>query len=291
MTPEGRFLLIAVLVVGIFAIKLLFGNAATRGMAAEWRDDKDSGLFATFRQFFLSLGLTVQPLLVLTALVLLSLAVFLVFMELFPDSWLAPPIAALAFLLACLGVMRDYAQWQAKRFEERLIDAIDIMVAALNVGENTVKALETTADSTRGKISAEFREIVKRLDLGLEIDQAVQHMVGTYDSEGVRLFTQSLRAKWLVGGDLAVVLLSVNRIIRERAKLRMQMGGQLSGVRYASLFLAFMPYLLYGFFLWSQPGWVAMIHEHPSGSKLIYGALALQVLGLLWLLRILKSEL
>jgi Flp pilus assembly protein TadB len=44
------------------------------------------------------------------------------------------------------------------------------------------------------------------------------------------------------------------------------------------------------FFLWTQPTWVAVIHNHPKGGQWIYIALALQAMGLLWLLTILKSE-
>lgn len=291
MSEALRFFSLAVVIMVFFAVRILLGQASGSRIVAEWRQVGVRQFFATIERFYLSLaGRQVPVALGLAPLLLLSASVWLVFLELTPGVALVPPLAALAFALGCLGLMRDFCQWKSRRFEERLVDAIDITVAALRVGENPRGALALVARSVEGPVGREFGDLVRRLDLGLEVEQAVQRMVAVYDSEGMRLFSQALRAKWWAGGDLAEVLTGVNRSVRERMRTNLQMRGQLSGARYAAVVLAAMPYALYAFFLFSQPGWVESIHAHPLGQQLLHGALALQVLGLFWLLHILKSD-
>ena len=247
--------------------------------------------FATIERFYLSLaGWRVPVALGLAPLLVLSAAVWLVFLELTPGSAVVPALAALTFALGCLGLMRDFCQWKTRRFEERLVDAVDIMVAVLRVGDNPRGALLQVGRLMEGPVGRECGDVVRRLDQGLEVEQAVQRMVSVYDCEGVRLFVQALRAKWGAGGDLAEVLSGVNRSVRERMRTNLQMRGQLSGVAYAGVMLAAMPYALYAFFLFSQPGWVESIHEHALGQQLLHWALGLQVLGLFALLHVLRSD-
>src|SRR5690606_9780030 len=163
-----------------------------------------------------------------------------------------------------------FCGWRTARLERRLPDAIDVMTGALAAGVSPRKALEAVVQWSEGPARREFAEIVSRLDLGFDIDQALGRMSKLYDAEGVRLFSQALRAKWHVGGDLAQGLTATNRAIHERLKMRMEAEGRLAGVRHAALFVAFMPHVMYGFFLFSQPQWVSAIHASPAGGPLIY---------------------
>lgn len=171
------------------------------------------------------------------------------------------------------------------------MDAIDIVQAGLRGGLNPTQALAETAAATDGPVSTEFVEIGRRLDLGFAIEDATSRMVELYDSEGVRLFTQALIASWTAGGDLATMLRSVNRVIRERVKLRLHMSGQLSGMRYSAILLAVLPYTVIPFVMWKQPVWLETLLYHPLGPKLLLSAILLQVFALFWLRRILRIDL
>lgn len=291
MSEALRFFALALVILAFFAVRILLGQSSGSRIVAEWRAQGVRQFFATIERFYLSLaGWRVPVALGLAPLLVLSAAVWLVFLELTPGSAVVPALAALTFALGCLGLMRDFCQWKTRRFEERLVDAVDIMVAVLRVGDNPRGALLQVGRLMEGPVGRECGDVVRRLDQGLEVEQAVQRMVSVYDCEGVRLFVQALRAKWGAGGDLAEVLSGVNRSVRERMRTNLQMRGQLSGVAYAGVMLAAMPYALYAFFLFSQPGWVESIHEHALGQQLLHWALGLQVLGLFALLHVLRSD-
>jgi len=289
LTPEARFLAVSCIGIAYFASELVF-RSTTSAHAREWRDSKHFSILQILERFERMLSLAANVWAMLLLMVASSFVVLLLFLEIVPGMVLAAIAAGIFFFLAVQRSMEAYCEWQAARFEERLADAIDIMSAALSAGATPAGAIEAVVRWTEGKISREFEEVLRRLELGLDIEQALDRMIRLYDSEGVRLFSQALRVKWYVGGDLAEILQVSNRIIRERNRMRIQSSGQMSGIRYAALFVACMPHVLYACQLILQPQWVAAIHADALGAQLIYAALALQIIGLFWLSRILRHE-
>jgi Flp pilus assembly protein TadB len=290
MPVELRFLVTAALIVLLFGIKLIFGGAAASGIDKHWKAEQENGFIHTVRIFVQSFNLELTPWLVVFTLTLLSIAIMFLFIDIYPNTFLIPAMTAMTFFLMCLGIMHDIVQWRARKFETQLIDAMDIMIPALNVGNNTVFALRKTANSVNGLMKRELNEIVRRIELGLNIQDAMKRMTDLFDSEGVRMFALAIQTKSRLGGDLAMILRSVSQTMKERVKMRSQMVGQLSGIRLTAFILAAAPYVLYSFFYFVQPQWVTAIHHHALGSQLLYSAMALQVSGMVFLFFILNSE-
>lgn len=273
------------------ASQLFLGRHSEGELAAEWQAEEnkgteDSGLQKSLR----TLKLEIEPLVFVAAVGMIAIVVFLLFLELFPDAVMLAVLAAVALVFFAFSLLGDLAKWRARRFETGLVDAIDLLQAALQSGATPLDSLRTAADVSKGALKLEFDELSKRLELGMSIEKATSRMVGRYDSEGVRLFTQVLIAKWNAGGDLLLLLRSVNRIIRDRLKLRLKVMGQLAGARYALLFVAIIPYLVIPAFLWKEPGWLNILKDHPLGPTFLLGAVLLQVVGFFWMRRILRTD-
>ncbi len=205
------------------------------------------------------------------------------------------PVAA-----AIGGGLAVYIQWllvktwgkrRARRFEAKLADAVGFMVGALTAGENLSQAFASTAETAQGVARKEFKEVAHRLRLGMPIRQALRRMEQGYDCEGTRLFTRTVIAKWQAGGDLAPVLDNVGQVIRERLKIRWRVQSHMAGARVAVGMSAAIPYLLIPFFLWQRPDWIARLRDDPLGPKLLLSAVLVQIVGLLWMRRILRIEL
>lgn len=242
------------------------------------------------KRYLRVIKLEIEPLMFVVVIGMIALVVFLVFLELFPNGYLPALLAAMALIIFSFSLLKDISLWRARRFETHLVDAIDLVQAALHSGENPRDAIKTTADASKGQVKTEFDELLKRLDLGLPIEQATSRMVSLYDTEGVRLFTQILVAKWNMGGDLLLMLGSINRVIRDRLKLRLKIMSQLSGARYSLLFVALIPYLLIPVFLWKEPNWINTLTSHRLGPTFLLTAVLLQIAGFFWMRRILRIE-
>lgn len=280
-------LLLVFLFIMLYAGGRLYFGARNGELTRE--DDEDPGI-SRLERYLAILKLEIAPLLFISAVMLVAIAVFLLFLEWFPDAVLAATLAALALVVFAFSLVKDLSLWRARRFESKLVDAIDLMQAALSSGESPKAALRTAADASRGQVREELNELLRRLDLGLSIERATSRMANLFDTEGVRLFTQVLAAKWNMGGDLLLMLRSINRVIRDRIKLRLKINSQLSGARYSLFFVALIPYILIPFFLWKEPAWVDVLTEHRLGPVFLLSAVLLQVAGFFWMRRILRIE-
>jgi tight adherence protein B len=232
----------------------------------------------------LDIGMGSLPFLAL--LTLAALSVGLLTLEFGATRIKIGALVALAILIVWVLGVREVATTKVNRFEAKLLDALDLMQAALQGGETPQSAIITTGNASNGMIKHEFTELGRSLALGMPIDRASARMLDLYDSEGVRMFVQALRVKWQVGGDLADLMKSANRIIRARVMLRIKLASQLSGAKYASILVAIAPYAVVPFFLANNPAWLDTLSNHPLGPRFLMGAILLQIIGLLWLRRI-----
>ncbi len=238
-----------------------------------------------------TLDLQVEPILVIAIIGLLGACVYFLFIELFPDMGRFALLAAAGFTCMAFFVINDMSLWRRRKFEERMVDSLDLIQAAIQGGVTARHALLVAADASDGAIKKELTEIVERLDYGLTIEVAVDRMQKRYDTEGVRLFSQALISKWHSGSDFGLLLKSISELIRDQLRLRMLITGQLSGVRYSAVFTGALPYLLVPLFLWKEPNWFDPLKNNPDGATYVLGAILLQVFGYLWLRRLLRTEL
>jgi tight adherence protein B len=300
-TGELALLVLVLLIIAVLVADLLRDRRRSQELLSPEKRDRNRELDSAsdgppprrsrVEQRLRAAGLQLDAATWITAQVLLSAGVLLVGLELFPGALLA--VVATAGFVAYLpdALVRAWGSRRARRFEARLVDAVDFMVSALHGGENATQAMVSAAAAAEEPVKTELREVVHRLGLGMPLDRALGRIVEGYDSEGSRIFTQALQAKLEAGGNLAPVLKAVNQILRERLKLRMKLKSQLSGAQFSAIVIALLPYTLIPIYLWRKPDWVERLWHHPLGPQLLFFACLLQIFGFLWLRRILKMEL
>lgn len=226
-----------------------------------------------------------------TASALLAVLAAAGLLALFPSVPLAAICGGLLVFNLPWTLAGTWGRRRAARFEARLADALGFMVGSLEAGENPMQAFASAAEVSEGTARRELGEVAHRLRFGMSIERALRPIVEGYDAEGVRLFAQSVAAKWQAGGDLVPILQSVARIIRERLAVRLHLRSQLAGARVAAVMIAILPYAVIPVYLWRMPTMIDRLLGHPLGPSLITIAVLLQILGWMWLGRILRIEL
>ncbi len=299
-TGELALLVLVLLVIAVLVADLLRGRRRSHEPLSPEKSGRNRELGSAsdgpprrgrVEQRLRAAGLQLDAATWIAAQVLLSAVALLVGLELFPGALLV--VITTAGFVAYIpdALVRAWGSHRARRFEARLVDAVDFMVSALHGGENATQAMASAAAAAEEPVKTELQEVVHRLGLGMPLDRALGRIVEGYDSEGSRIFTQALQAKLEAGGNLAPVLKAVNQILRERLKLRMKLKSQLSGAQFSAVVIALLPYTLIPIYLWRKPDWVERLWHHPLGPQLLFFAFLLQVFGFLWLRRILKMEL
>jgi tight adherence protein B len=236
-------------------------------------------------------GVGMPPLVAMVLIIVIGATVTLLAAGISPVLVWAAPLAGLAAVWILFSLINEAARQRAWRFENRLVDAIDLMAGALSAGLSPVEAMASAAEGALEPVKSELRFAAEQLNASVPIERALRRLSVSYDCEGVRIFTQLLIAKWEIGGPFAPVLQSVNRTMRHGIRLRAQLHTHVAGAQTSAIIVALIPYLLIAFFAWKRPEAISRIWTLPWGPQMFVGAIVLQVAGFTWLRRILRTEL
>jgi tight adherence protein B len=252
-------------------------------------DDQGFGTVSRPQRIVDGAGLDLPFWLVWLFFILVGMGVALLLMDRFYlPAWLGGLIALL--IPYCLwNVISEIARRRSVRFEERLIDGIDLMISVLQCGETPRKALEAVAENGEQPVRDQFKYLVRRLEYGMGMHRALRPMVRRYDSEGLRLFANTLAAKSNVGGDMVPILVSLNKVLRDRYRHRERISSQMTGSKLASVLIGLSPYVIFIFYVYRKPEWIDRIFESSLGTSLFIGAVCIQILGFVWLNRLARS--
>jgi tight adherence protein B len=121
-------------------------------------------------------------------------------------------------------VPRIYVARQAAtrlhKFEAQLPDTLGLWVNALRSGYGVLQAMDAIARDAPEPTATEFKRVVREVSLGIDVDDALEHMLERVDSEDLDLVITAVNIQREVGGNLAEILEVIAHTVRERIKLK-----------------------------------------------------------------------
>ena len=160
-----------------------------------------------------------------------------------------------ALIGAVLGGMmpRMYMKRQQNKrittFGNQLPDMLNLTVNGLRAGYSTMQALESVSKELPPPLSDEFSRMVKEMQLGIAMEDALNNMHRRIPSDDLDLIITAINVQREVGGNLAEILDMISYTIRERIKIKGEIKVLVSQVIYSGRFLALLPLILMGL-LW-----------------------------------------
>ena len=191
------------------------------------------------------------------------------------------------------GIYVSYMQGRRlKMFNDQLGDTINLLVNGLRTGFSVLQAMEAVARELPQPVAGEFDRVVKEVQLGLTLEQALQNMLRRVKSEDLDLVVTAINVQREVGGNLAEILDVISHTIRERVRIKGEISvltaqGMLTGYVITGLPLALMGFLYlvnreYVQRLWTTPG--------PCGWAMLIAGAILIVSGFLIIQKIVRIE-
>lgn len=132
------------------------------------------------------------------------------------------PLAAICFFVSLqivqLGV-RAIAANRSQQFRLQTGDFISLFVNALRAGYSVLQAFESIARDTPKPISTEFSRVVAEVQLGIPLDEALEHLQQRVPSQELDYLVTAINIQREVGGNLAEIIDVIGYTIRERIKM------------------------------------------------------------------------
>jgi tight adherence protein B len=107
-----------------------------------------------------------------------------------------------------------------KQFDNQLGDMLNLTVNGLRAGYSTLQAMEAVSRELPIPMSEEFRRVVQEMQLGIPMEDALEHLVRRITSDDLDLVITAINVQREVGGNLAEILDTISFTIRERVRIK-----------------------------------------------------------------------
>jgi tight adherence protein B len=199
-------------------------------------------------------------------------------------------IAGLAGLFTpCLVLMRK-RRARLLRFEEQFPEALDLLSRAIRAGHGLTTALSMVADEAADPIGPEFRKTYDEQNFGLPLRDALGNMTLRVPILDVRFFVTALLIQCETGGNLAEILDNLAHVVRERFKVLRQVRVYTAHGRFTGYVLMGLPAALAVALTFISRDHMMPLFTERMGQTMVGAAIVLQIIGYLWIKKIVKIE-
>ncbi|MFQ5922969.1 MAG: type II secretion system F family protein [Anaerolineales bacterium] len=153
--------------------------------------------------------------------------------------------AIIGFLIPPIYVGRAKKS-RLKAFDDQLGDMLNLMVNGLRAGFSTLQAMEAVSHEMPPPISDEFRRVVQEMQLGISVEEALDHLMRRIQSEDLDLVVTAMNVQREVGGNLAEILDVISFTIRERVRIKGEISALTAQGRATAWVISALPIALVG---------------------------------------------
>jgi tight adherence protein B len=192
-------------------------------------------------------------------------------------------IVAVIFAVLSYFVPGFYVKFRQRRraraINNQLGDTILLLSNALKAGYSFAQAMATIARSAPQPMSDEFSRAVREMNLGITVDDALDHMNGRILSEDFDLMTTAVQIHRVVGGNLAEILDTIAFTIRERIRIHGEIRTLTAQARASGYIITALPFALVGILTLVSPSYITPMFKEPLGWGMLAVAMVMMGIG------------
>lgn len=197
---------------------------------------------------------------------------------------------ALVGLFAPIGLLRYKRTRRLRRFEEMFPEALDLLSRAIRAGHAFQTAMGMVADELGEPVGPEFKKCFDQQNFGLPIRDALNQLAERMPLLDVRFFVTAVLIQRDTGGNLAEILDNLAHVVRERFKILRQVRVHTAHGRFTGWVLMALPAALGVALQIINPAHMELLFNERLGQQLLMAAIVMQVIGYIWIRKVIKIE-
>lgn len=204
------------------------------------------------------------------------------------------PIAGIAGMIfgmvAILFILHFRRKKRMQTIQEELPEMIDLLARSTHAGASLEQAIAIVGEETKGPLSFEFRRCARQLDMNLSVPAVMKSLSNRIQLIDLRILTSALMLYRKTGGNLPANLERMSGVIRDRINYRRQMKASTGAGRASAILMTVIAPVAFVILLVVFPDHVSNLYSDPMGNILLLIAIALEVIGILWVSALLRTE-
>jgi tight adherence protein B len=203
--------------------------------------------------------------------------------------WFAPLNGLVLFTLPLVWLWNK-RRVRLNKFGSQLSDALELVARALRAGHSLAAGMHVVAQEMPAPIADEFNRVFEEQNLGIPIEESMKSMCDRVPNLDLRFFVTSVGIQRQTGGDLAEILDKIGYVIRERFRILGQVKALTGEGRLSGVVLIGLPFALFAFMLNMKPDYIEALWTTDVGRIMSGIAIVLQILGALWIRKIVNIK-
>ncbi len=155
------------------------------------------------------------------------------------------------------------------KFNDGLQDMITTLIGSLRAGFSFAQALKTVADEATSPIQEEIEMVLREMQYGSSMEDALHQLKERMPSEDLDLMIQAILIQRQLGGNLATVLDIIVQTIRDRNKIQRQIQTLTAQGRLSGTVIGLLPIVLGILLYMIEPDYIGSLFHHPVGNLML----------------------
>jgi tight adherence protein B len=172
----------------------------------------------------------------------------------------------------------------------QLPEIFELLARALRAGRSLPDAIALAADVAPSPCNAEFYRCHKQLNMGLSFAIAAQNLARRINLFDMDLFLTTVLVHHGGGGNLPEALDRLSAMSRDRQHFRGHLMAVTAQQRLSTIMLLFLAPVVVAALVYINPNYLSMLLTTSLGHKMLAVAAVLQIVGLVWVSRLLRVQ-
>ncbi|WP_051237752.1 type II secretion system F family protein [Lacticigenium naphthae] len=202
----------------------------------------------------------------------------------------------LSFVISLLGLfipryyLRAQARKRQKELNKQLPQALNLLANGLRAGFSFTQALNVASRDLGDPISEEFSKILRDNRLGKSLEAALENFAERNPHPDIEMLTTAVFIQRQVGGNLADILDSLAKTIRERMQLQAEIKTMTAQGRISAWVVGLLPFAMGAVLYLMNPEYMSVLFTTTIGLLLVSGALVILITGIFILVRMVDMK-
>jgi tight adherence protein B len=193
--------------------------------------------------------------------------------------------ALVPFALLSRAAARRQAAIQAQ-----LADTLMVIASSMRAGHSFMQSLDSAAKEVDEPAAGEFGRVLTEIRLGRDVEGALEALVERVGSQDLEWAVTAIKIQRKIGGNLAEVLETVAKTIRERETLRRQVKVLSAEGRISIIVLTVLPLLLAGYIMLVNPEYLETLTRTAAGIAISITGGLMMIVGYVWMRKIARLD-
>ncbi|MHA6325847.1 type II secretion system F family protein [Roseivivax sp. CAU 1753] len=190
---------------------------------------------------------------------------------------LAVVLGTVIAVFGTIAYLKSLHQKRITALTRQLPDALDLMMRGLRVGHPVGATVANVGRTMADPIGREFRILSDQISHGDYLTDAFADMADRVGQEDVEYLSVSITIQHGSGGNLADVLGTLSKVVRERIVMRRRIRAISSEGRLSAYLLSALPVLIFVSTSLSSPGYYTDVSDDPAFLPIAVTIVALVV--------------